>query len=135
MTHGYENQPFLDVIICMQDNGCMANYPTDGICFGNDEDGVKEVTKLEQIAGDWWVVQGLSCGQGDFPGGYDWYPCQHHRFIQQKSGQWINNITYCGGKEDKCVSGMIVTIANISLPSPGVVRHDYTDTPLAPHVL
>ena len=70
----------------------------------------------------------------EIPGGYDWYPCQHERFIRQKSGQWINNVTYCAGKEDKCVSDMIVTIANVSLPSPGVVRHDYTDALLAPQV-
>ena len=38
------------------------------------------------------------------------------------------------GKNDECVSEMIVTIANISLPKPGVVRHDYTDAPLSPQV-
>ena len=54
--------------------------------------------------------------------------------MKQDSGQWINNVTYCGGKNDKCVSEMIVTVANISLPKPGVVRHDYTDAPLSPQV-
>ena len=55
--------------------------------------------------------------------------------MKQDSGQWINNVTYCGGKNDKCVSEMIVTVANISLPKPGVVRHDYTDAPLSPQVI
>ena len=27
---------------------------------------------------------------------------------------------------------MIVTIANVSMPVPGVVHHDYVDAPLAP---
>ena len=41
-------------------------------------------------------------------------------------------MTYCGGKADQCVTDMIVTVANVSMPSPGVVHHDYTDAPLAP---
>ena len=67
------------------------------------------------------------------------YPCQHERFIktEQNDGSefWgINNVTYCAGQNDVCVSDMIVTIANISLPKPGVVRHEYTDAPLSPQV-
>ena len=39
------------------------------------------------------------------------------------------------GKADKCMaSGIIETIANVSLPAPGVVQHDYTDAPLSPQV-
>ena len=38
---------------------------------------------LLKVKGDWWVVRGLNCGQSnDYPGGYDWYPCQHERFIK-----------------------------------------------------
>lgn len=43
-------------------------------------------------------------------------------------------MTYCAGQNDVCVSDMIVTIANISLPKPGVVRHEYTDAPLSPQI-
>lgn len=132
MTSGYENPEFLEVLNCMLGNQCMAQYPRDGICYGKNEDGVKTLKDLDQVAGDWWVIRGLNCGEGDFPGGYDWYPCQHERFIRQPNGQWINNVTYCGGYHDKCTTEMIVTIANISLPHPGVVRHDYLDAPLAP---
>ena len=32
--------------------------------------------------GDWWVLYGVNCGQAPYPGGYDWYPCQHERFIR-----------------------------------------------------
>ena len=46
--------------------------------------------------------------------------------------QWINNVTYCGGSRDSCVTEMIVTVANVTMPSPGVVHHDYTDAPLSP---
>ena len=89
-----------------------------------------------QVKGDWWVTRGLNCGQSDdYPGGYDGYPCQHERFIKQESGQWINRVTYCDGKNDECLaSGIIETIANVSLPAPGVVQHDYTDAPLSPQV-
>ena len=30
-----------------------------------------------------WVLWGVNCGEAPYPGGYDWYPCQHERFIQQ----------------------------------------------------
>lgn len=41
-------------------------------------------------------------------------------------------VTYCGGSSDKCVTDMIVTVANVSMTAPGVVHHDYTDAPLSP---
>ncbi len=44
-------------------------------------------------------------------------------------------MTYCSGKNNVCDAEFIVTIANVSLPAPGVVVHDYTDAPLAPQVL
>ena len=93
------------------------------------------IVSSTQIQGDWWVTWGLNCGEGDYPGGYDGYPCQHERFIRQDNGQWINNVTYCSGKHDKCSSDMIVTIANISLSHPGVIHHVYTDAPLSPQVV
>jgi len=136
MTHGYENEYFLDEIKCLVNNGCLTRYPRDGICHGNDNDGIANLKSLDQVKGDWWVVRGLNCGQNDdYPGGYDWYPCQHERFIKESNGQWINRVTYCDGKADKCMaSGIIETIANVSLPAPGVVQHDYTDAPLSPQV-
>ena len=87
-----------------------------------------------QVKGDWWVLWGLNCGEGEYPGGYDGYPCHHERFIKQSNGQWINNVTYCGGKKNKCSSDFIVTVANISLSHPGVIQHSYTDAPLSPQV-
>ena len=102
------------------------------------------------------MLWGVNCGEAPYPGGYDWYPCQHERFIQQvdvvvvvtkninnadltcwinryacillslvnkklqDNGQWINNVTYCGGRHDKCDTNIIVTIANVSMPVPGV---------------
>jgi len=136
MTHGYENEEFLDEIKCLVNNGCLTNYPRDGICHGDDSHGIPNLKSLDQVKGDWWVTRGLNCGQSDdYPGGYDGYPCQHERFIKQESGQWINRVTYCDGKNDECLaSGIIETIANVSLPAPGVVQHDYTDAPLSPQV-
>jgi len=132
MTHGYENEAFTDMMRCMLNNGCLEQYPQDGPCIGSNEDAIDTVTKMEDIEGDWWVIRGLNCGSPPYPGGYDWYPCQHERFIKQENGQWINNVTYCGGVKDKCRTDIIVTIANVSLPAPGVVHHDYTDAPLEP---
>jgi hypothetical protein len=49
---------------------------------GWPQDALKQVTAMEDIAGDWWVLRGLNCGETPYPGGYDWYPCQHERFIR-----------------------------------------------------
>ena len=38
------------------------------------------------------------------------------------------------GQNDKCVSDIIVTVANVSLPSPGVILVEYEDAPLSPQV-
>jgi len=132
MTHGYENEKFHDLIHCMLDNGALEQYPQDGPCKGEDTDAVTNVQTMDDIKGDWWVLWGVNCGEAPYPGGYDWYPCQHERFIQQDNGQWINNVTYCGGRHDKCDTNIIVTIANVSMAVPGVVHHDYVDAPLAP---
>ena len=71
MTHGYQNEVFENMIKCFMDNQCMSHYPRDGICKGEDKDGVQSITSLDQVRGDWWVVRGLNCGHGDYPGGYD----------------------------------------------------------------
>ena len=120
---------------CFVGNRCLAPYPQDGTCYGKDEDADQTVTDMDQISGDWWVIGGVNCGQSEeWPGGYDNYPCQHERFIKPDGNQWINNVTFCAGNKDKCISDIIVTIANVSLPSPGVIQVDYNDAPLAPQV-
>jgi len=123
---------------------------------------MQNITSLEQLEGDWWVIKGVNCGQvadgtpfhpetlpkreptrgRNFPGGYDWYPCQHERIIRstghdypEPSTPWVNNITYCGGSNGglaECTTPIIDTVANITLCAPGVVCHDYIDAPLKP---
>jgi len=132
MTYGYENTQFMDLIGCMMDNQCLSQYPEDGPCKGSNADAITSVTSMEDIEGDWWVLRGINCGTAPYPGGYDWYPCQHERFIRSAEGHWINNVTYCGGSRDQCSTEIIVTVANVSMPSPGVVHHSYTDAPLEP---
>jgi len=133
MTYGYENKQFMDIIKCMLDNTCLREYPQDGPCIGGNSDAIQSVKKMEDIEGDWWVLRGVNCGESPYPGGYDWYPCQHERFIRSPNGgHWINNVTYCGGQLNECTTDIIVTIANVSMTSPGVVHHKYTDAPLEP---
>ena len=51
------------------------------------------------------IIIGLNCGHDEvFPGGYDWFPCQHERYQQTGDGNWINKISYCAGSDDKCLS-------------------------------
>merc|ERR1719217_1588254 len=157
MTSGQGSAEFLNLLTCMNSNSCIDHYPQDGLCLAKDSDAVQNLTSLSQIKGDWWVVKGVNCGQthkgsdkldptpklsGTYPGAYDRYPCQHERIVKSTghdypnpTAEWVNNITYCGGenggiKEYK--TNIIDTVANISLTSPGVIHHLYTDAPLLP---
>ena len=49
MTHGYENEEFLDEIKCLVNNGCLTNYPRDGICHGDDSHGIPNLKSLDQV--------------------------------------------------------------------------------------
>jgi len=165
MTSGYTSPHYTKMIECIGErNNCLPTYPNDGECLATDADAVQNITSLDQIAGDWWVVKGINCGQTNdsspfrpggkyvpslnptkgknFPGGYDWYPCQHERFVKSTGHDypnpttpWVNNITYCGGANGglgNCSTNIIDTVANITMPVPGVVCHNYTDAPLKP---
>ena len=134
MTLGLDNQPFINLLRCMASNGCFPEVPPDGVCLAGPEDTVQQVTDISQVGGSWWVVRGVNCGQDDvWLGGYDWYPCQHERYLPVGDG-WINNTTYCGGTNSTCSTGQIVTIPHATLPSPGLIRLDYDDEPLLPQV-
>ena len=79
----------------------------------------------------------MNCGQNEeWYGGQDWLPCQHGRFKQLDNGQWINNTTFCNGIDNVCTSGTLVTIPELILIGPGVVRHNYPkgEAPLIPQV-
>ena len=40
-------------------------------------DTADDITTMEQIQGDWWILKGQNCGQDEvWNGGYDAYPCQ-----------------------------------------------------------
>lgn len=64
------------------------------------------------------------------------YPCQHGRFVKVDEEYWINNTTYCNGKDSTPTSELIVTIPRLSLIAPGVVRHDYpeSEAPIVPQI-
>ena len=86
-----------------------------------------------------YIFLGLNCGRDEiFPGGYDWFPCQHERWQVLEDGSWINQISFCMGADNKCLSrgggAGIRTIANVTLHRPGVIRHEY-DSALAPQVI
>ena len=53
-----------------------------------------------------------------------------------EEGYWINNTTYCNGKDSTCTSELIVTVPKLSISSPGVVKHDYPEgeAPIIPQV-
>ncbi len=135
MLDGNEN--FSNLLKCMVDNGCMPQYEDDGLCLAADSDALQDLVDIDSVKGDWWVLKGQNCGQDDvWRGAYDWYPCQHGRFVKVDDGSWINNTTYCNGKDSQCTSDYIVTIPKLSMVSPGVVRHDYPEgeAPIVPQV-
>ena len=55
--------------------------------------------------------------------------------ISREKKYILSQLFFFSGKHDECTTEIIVTIANISLPSPGVIKHDYIDAPLAPQVI
>jgi len=165
MTSGYKSPAYTKMIECIGErHKCLPIYPNDGECLAQDSDALQNITSLDQLEGDWWVVKGINCGQvldgspfhpsgqtlpklnptkgKAYPGGYDWYPCQHERFVKSNghdfpnpTSPWVNNITYCGGANGgmkECTTPIIDTVANVTLSSPGVVQHLYTDAPLMP---
>jgi len=135
MTLGMDNEHFSDLINCMAKNDCFPEVPPDGHCLAGPEDCVEGIEDFDTIYGDWWVVRGVNCGQEGWPGSYDWYPCQHGRFVLVED-DWVNNTTYCGGSNSVCETDIIVTIPKATLPSSGYIRLDYgpADAPLLPQV-
>lgn len=94
-------------------------------------DTTSEITSLDQIQGDWWILKGQNCGQDElWNGGYDAYPCQLESFIQLENGDWVRNTTYCFGHDNTCTSPTINIAPPATLESPGVVRTTYFETPL-----
>jgi len=138
VTDGYMNPEFEETMLCMIDGQCMSHYPQDGRCLATDEDTVQSITDMSQVAGEWWAIKGVNCGlTEEYPGGYDWFPCQHERWSQREDGSWFNSISFCAGKDSQCISrgggAGIKTIANATMNSPGVITHTY-DSALSPQV-
>ena len=82
-----------------------------------DLDGLKTVTTVEEIAGDWWVVRGLNPH-------YDSYACQHNRYERLPDGTWINNVTWMNTYKTPPVEVRALPIVTVSYP--GVFLHNYT---------
>merc|ERR1719348_1204658 len=133
MTIGQGNEAFQHLLECMSKNECFATSPPDGSCLATADQTAQELTEIDMVAGDWWVVRGLNCGQDGWPGAYDWYPCQHARYVVVEDG-WVNNTTYCGGKDSVCTTDIIVTMPHATMPSPGLIQLEYDDAPLLPQV-
>ena len=116
----------------------------DGICLAQDNQTITNLTSLAQIgedvahnkSGKWWIVRGQNCAQNeDWPAGFDFFPCQRDEFVLNPATQdqsWIDHIAYCGGSNNTCSTEMLYTVANVSMSTPGVMTHYYTDPPLTP---
>jgi len=128
---GQTNEKYLKLLTCMGENGCLTMQP-DGVCLGSASDTTSEITSLDQIQGDWWILKGQNCGQNElWNGGYDAYPCQLESYVQlgDNTGEWVRNTTYCFGQDDTCTSATINIAPTAIIEAPGVVRTTY-DNPL-----
>ena len=133
LTYGKNSTAYRDVVQCMATHGCLPKMPPDGECLTKDTDTIQNLTKLAQVQGKWWILKGLNCGQKGWPAGFDFFPCQRDKFVFEGS-QWIDHISYCGGKNNTCTTPMINTTANVSITAPGVMTHWYLDAPLLPQI-
>ena len=91
-----------------------------------DSDTTSEITDLESIQGDWWILKGQNCGQDElWNGGYDAYPCQLESFFIGNDGDWVRNTTFCFGQDNQCNSQTINIQPKAFMESPGVVKTTY----------
>jgi len=140
LNYGYNSTKYRALMQCMSDNGCLPlTKKSDGICLANDTQTIRNLTSISQIPGKWWILRGENCGQNsDWPAGFDYFPCQRDDFVAlprsdpARAVEWIDHIAYCGGSANKCSTPMLYTVANVSMTSPGVMTHYYTDPPLTP---
>jgi len=125
---------------CMVDNQCIPKREPNGICLAKHQDAMQNITQLDMVKGDWWVVKGQNCGQDEvWSGGYDGYPCQHNRFTEPAAGsdKWFSNTTFCTGANSVCKNDRYyVVLPDIYFIHPGVVRNDYPfgSAPLLPQI-
>jgi len=130
-----KNPHFLDFLYCVIEHDCTDGYEESGVCLAADDEALP-IEDFAVVEGDWWTVYGQSCGQGNWTGAYDWYPCSHARMIKIQEDYWINNTTYCAGSDSNCEGDVIVTVPQVYWSSPGVLRHDYPqdEAPIIPQL-
>jgi len=147
MHFGANNTASKGMMTCLQENRCLHGpgsktekpYPTCGKChIVPERDGVKNLTSMSQIKGDWWVVGGLNYV-------YDSYPCDMFRWYEWSEEPWnpghetgyVNRVTWnnsvpytaiknqCDGK---CGKGVVQVEAmpTAEVVIPGVLHHNYT---------
>jgi hypothetical protein len=134
LTYGYNSTAYKENMQCMVDHNCIPkSNETDGKCLATDEETLQNVTQMEQVAGRWWILRGLNCGQPGWPAAFDFFPCQYDDFVPGKDGNMgVDHIGYCGGSNNSCSTPMLRTVANWNVTKPGVLSHVYTDPPLKP---
>jgi hypothetical protein len=127
----YGNEPMHHFMQCSADNHCLPTHEPDCFpaakcrrqtCNATNDEAVANLTSLAQLSGEWWTVNGVNQH-------YDYYPCQHEHVLFNGTN-WVNNATY--GIDSK--KQRLYSVMALSMPAPGVVRHDYTDTALRPNV-
>ena len=99
LTYGYNNTKYKAITQCMVDHGCMPREPPDGTCLATNNQTIRNLVNMSQVAGKWWILKGLNCGQTGWPAGFDFFPCQRDEFVFE-GGQWIDHIAYTGGKNN-----------------------------------
>ena len=90
-------------------------------------DTTADITTIDQIAGDWWILKGQNCGQDEtWNGAYDAFPCQLQSFVKSENG-WVRNTTFCFGEDNACRSQMINVAPLATVETPGVIKTLYTN--------
>jgi len=47
----------------MVENSCLEKYEEDGICLATFDQALQDLTDIEQVKGDWWVLKGIKIEQ------------------------------------------------------------------------
>jgi len=80
------DKTFLSLLHCMITTGCLSKMPDNGECRLKPTDGLKNITSMEQMQGNWWVARGVN-------NQIDTIPCQMNRIQPVANGEWFANCT------------------------------------------
>ena len=117
-----KSMKFAEVTDCIFGHGCSPPMPDDGKCLVDfDTDGLKNMTKMEDIEGVWWVNKGLNPH-------YDVLKCLHNNYhrVNGSEDSWVTDDAWIDPLSPNTTKWVTVSPAvRMNDTQPGVYWHIY----------